>query len=47
MNGIVAEDAVLSPETLPQVKMPNREGFVPDTRPDTEPPRSSQLPQNR
>jgi cytochrome c len=47
MNGIVGEHAVLSQETLPQVKMPNREGFVPDVRPDTQPPRSSQVPQNR
>jgi hypothetical protein len=25
---------VLTDKTLPQVKMPNREGFVPDPRPD-------------
>jgi S-disulfanyl-L-cysteine oxidoreductase SoxD len=28
LNGIVAEDAVLDARTLPQVKMPNRDGFV-------------------
>jgi S-disulfanyl-L-cysteine oxidoreductase SoxD len=34
MNGIVGEQDVLSETTLPQVKMPNRNGFVPDPRPD-------------
>ncbi len=28
LNGIVAADAVLNAQTLPQVKMPNRDGFV-------------------
>jgi len=28
LNGIVAENAVMNAQTLPQVKMPNREGFV-------------------
>jgi len=28
LNGIVAENAVMNSQTLPQVKMPNREGFV-------------------
>ena len=28
LNGIVAEDAVMNAQTLPQVKMPNRDGFV-------------------
>lgn len=28
LNGIVGEDAVLDARTLPQVKMPNRDGFV-------------------
>ena len=31
----VGERDVLSQTTLPQVKMPNRDGFVPDPRPDT------------
>jgi hypothetical protein len=35
LNGIVGEHDVLDQATLPRVKMPNREGFVPDTRPDT------------
>jgi hypothetical protein len=34
MNGIVGEQDVLDETTLPQVKMPNRSGFVPDPRPD-------------
>jgi S-disulfanyl-L-cysteine oxidoreductase SoxD len=34
MNGIVGEQDVLDQTTLPQVKMPNRNGFVPDPRPD-------------
>ena len=28
LNGIVAEDAVMNAQTLPQVKMPNRDGFA-------------------
>ncbi|WP_454737468.1 c-type cytochrome [Cupriavidus necator] len=34
-NGILPADAVLDARTLPQVKMPNRDGFVADARPDT------------
>jgi S-disulfanyl-L-cysteine oxidoreductase SoxD len=34
MNGIVSEYFELNERTLPQVKMPNFEGFVPDPRPD-------------
>jgi len=37
MNGIVKEDQELNEKTLPQVKMPNRDGFVPDARPDIKP----------
>ncbi|HEY6821290.1 MAG TPA: cytochrome c [Burkholderiales bacterium] len=33
LNGIVAEDAVINAQTLPQVKMPNRDGFVSDWPP--------------
>ncbi len=33
LNGIVGEDAVMSAQTLPQVKMPNRDGFVSDWPP--------------
>jgi S-disulfanyl-L-cysteine oxidoreductase SoxD len=36
LNGIVPEDAVMDAQTLPQVVMPNRDGFTsPDPRPDT------------
>ena len=34
LNGIVTEQDVLNETTLPKVKMPNRDGFVPDPRPD-------------
>lgn len=34
MNGIVPATAVLDARTLPQVRMPNRDGFVGDPRPD-------------
>jgi cytochrome c len=33
LNGIVGEDAVMNAQTLPQVKMPNRAGFVSDWPP--------------
>jgi S-disulfanyl-L-cysteine oxidoreductase SoxD len=33
MNGIVPEHTTLDAKTLPRVKMPNREGFIPDPRP--------------
>ena len=33
VNGIVGEDAVMNAQTLPQVKMPNRDGFVSDWPP--------------
>ncbi|HLW77690.1 MAG TPA: c-type cytochrome [Bryobacteraceae bacterium] len=34
LNGIVTESQELNEKTLPQVKMPNRNGFVADPRPD-------------
>jgi len=34
LNGIVGEQDILDQTTLPQVKMPNRDGFVVDPRPD-------------
>jgi cytochrome c len=34
MNGIVDEKQEMNERTLPRVKMPNRDGFVPDPRPD-------------
>jgi mono/diheme cytochrome c family protein len=33
-NGIVAEDVVIDARSLPLVQMPNRDGFIPDPRPD-------------
>ena len=35
LNGLVAADAVIDQNTLPQVQMPNRNGFIIDDRPDT------------
>jgi S-disulfanyl-L-cysteine oxidoreductase SoxD len=39
LNGIIASDAVINAKTLPQVKMPNRNGFIGDPRPDWKSPR--------
>ncbi len=33
LNGIVTETQELNEKTLPQVRMPNRDGFIPETRP--------------
>jgi cytochrome c len=35
-NQIIAADQVIDANTLPQVKMPNRDGFVPDPRPQVD-----------
>ena len=35
LNGIVPATDVLDANTLPTIRMPNREGFIPDARPDT------------
>lgn len=35
MNGIVGEKDEMNAQTLPKVRMPNRDGFVKDNRPDT------------
>lgn len=32
-NGVIGENDELNEKTLPKVKMPNRDGFVPDARP--------------
>jgi hypothetical protein len=40
---IVSDDTIMNRVTLPQVAMPNREGFVPDRRPDRF-PRPSRTP---
>jgi cytochrome c len=37
LDGIVTEDQVLDERTLPQVEMPNRQGFVADPRPPEKP----------
>jgi S-disulfanyl-L-cysteine oxidoreductase SoxD len=37
LNGIVDAGAVMNATTLPKVKMPNRDGFVADPRPDVGP----------
>jgi cytochrome c len=34
MNGIIGEQDVVDARSLPQIRMPNRDGFVPDARPD-------------
>ncbi len=34
LNGIVGERDVIDRATLPKVRLPNRDGFVPDERPD-------------
>jgi cytochrome c len=34
LNGIVSEQQRIDARSLPRVRMPNREGFVPDDRPD-------------
>ena len=34
LNGIIGEHDVMNAQSLPLVKMPNRDGFVPDPRPD-------------
>ncbi len=34
LNGIIGETDVMNAKTLPKVRMPNRDGFVPDSRPD-------------
>jgi mono/diheme cytochrome c family protein len=36
-NGIISETHELNEKTLPQVKMPNRDGFIPDARPHQKP----------
>lgn len=36
LNGLVPADAVMDRATLPKVRMPNRDNFVVDDRPDVE-----------
>jgi cytochrome c len=35
-NNIISADQVIDADTLPKVRMPNRDGFVPDPRPDAD-----------
>jgi cytochrome c len=35
LNGLITADAVMDARSLPKVAMPNRDGFIPDDRPDT------------
>jgi cytochrome c len=37
LNGVIAEGDVIDATTLPAIRMPNRDGFVPDDRPDVIP----------
>ena len=37
LNGIVPDDSVMDAKSLPKVRMPNRDGFVADPRPDVAP----------
>src|SRR5215831_17995743 len=34
LNGLAKEDEVIDARTLPKIRMPNRDGFVADPRPD-------------
>lgn len=40
LNGIVHENDVIDQRSLPQIRMPNRDGFEPDPRPDVPSPAS-------
>lgn len=37
LNGLAPEDAVFDAHALAAIRMPNRDGFVPDPRPDVKP----------
>jgi cytochrome c len=43
-NGIISADTVIDAKTLPLVKMPNRNGFIPDPRPDVPRPAPAGAP---
>ena len=47
LNGIIGEKEVMDALSLPNVKMPNRNGFVSDPRPDTHASRPSEAPKRR
>lgn len=44
LNGIVEENEEMNRDTLPNVQMPNRDGFVEDERPDVGPSANSANP---
>jgi S-disulfanyl-L-cysteine oxidoreductase SoxD len=41
LNGIIGAQEIMDAKTLPLVQMPNRDGFVPDPRPDVGPTATS------
>ena len=41
LDGMVEENQELNRETLPKIQMPNRDGFIPDDRPDVGPAANS------
>jgi mono/diheme cytochrome c family protein len=47
LNGIIGENEVMDALSLPNVKMPNRNGFVSDPRPDTHASRQSDAPKRK
>lgn len=47
LNGLLSEEASLDAASLPEVAMPNRNGFTADPRPDIPPPNSSFRPGER
>ena len=44
LNGIIGEKEVIDAQSLTNVKMPNRNGFVPDPRPDIPQSKQRQVP---
>lgn len=44
LNNIIRPDEVMNRETLPKIRMPNRNGFVPDPRPDVACPTNNKGP---
>ena len=41
LNGVIGPNDVMDAKSLPKVKMPNRDGFVADPRPDVGPKAAS------
>jgi mono/diheme cytochrome c family protein len=42
LNGLIPADSVMDATSMPRVTMPNRDGFIPDDRPDTKAARCMQ-----